>query len=197
MAIMLGIGALLLSCVSSHDNNVAGVAQTAEQPPLNGQRDVPWEEAAAPDDPDESDGGPGEFDSDADEFDPKNPPLDIYTATKLDIQDYVRRLDVLIKAQNYEEWVKLLSKSYYELINSQEFLGAVSQQPRLKARNIVLRDSKDYFLNVVVASRSNLWVNDIEFVTLTKVMALTINQYGQRVLIYTLAKTPDGWEITE
>jgi hypothetical protein len=44
-------------------------------------------------------------------------------------------------------------------------------------------------------SRANLRANDIEFITLTRVMAFTVDQAGQRIRIYTLDKNEDGWEI--
>ncbi|MDR1469387.1 MAG: hypothetical protein LBT00_08855 [Spirochaetaceae bacterium] len=130
-------------------------------------------------------------------FDPKNPPTEIYTATKQDIQDFVRELDNLIKAKNHDRWLKLLSPGYLAYISSKEFLDTVSQQPRLKSQNIVLQNNRDYFLNVVVMSRSGLKADDIEFLTMTRVMAFTINQQGQRIRIYTLDKTPEGWEVVE
>jgi hypothetical protein len=130
-------------------------------------------------------------------FDPKNPPIEIYTVTMRDIQDFVQHLDDLIKAKNYDRWLELLSPEYFELINTGEFLNTVSQQPRLKSQNIILQDSRDYFLNVVVMSRTGLQVNDIEFLTMTRVMVFTINQQAQRIRIYTLDKTPDSWEIVD
>ncbi|MDR1094876.1 MAG: hypothetical protein LBL31_00625 [Spirochaetaceae bacterium] len=128
-------------------------------------------------------------------FDPKNPPFAVYTETKRDIQLFVEQADVLIREKKYAEWEKLLSPDYVMLINSPAFLDEVSQQPRLKSQNIVLRTGRDYFLNVVVTSRSNMRANDIEFITLSRVMAFTVNQAGQRMRIYTLDKTGDSWEI--
>jgi hypothetical protein len=130
-------------------------------------------------------------------FDPKNPPIEIYTATMRDIQDFVQELDTLIRAKNYDEWVKRLSPAYFEYISSGEFLGEVSQQPRLKSQNIVLQDSRDYFLYVVVMSRVGLQANDIEFLTMTRVMVFTANQRGEKIRIYTLDKTPGDWEIVD
>jgi hypothetical protein len=131
------------------------------------------------------------------EFDPKNPPIEIYTETKRDIQNFIQKVDTLIKARNYDGWVKLLSPDYYEHINSKAFLADVSQQPRLKSQNIVLNTSKDYFLNVVVTSRANLWASDIEFIERTRVMAFTINPSGQRIRIYILDKVGNSWEIVD
>jgi hypothetical protein len=130
-------------------------------------------------------------------FDPKNPSVEIYTATLADIQDFVRSLDTLIKARNYDEWLKLLSPSYCEFINTPGFLETISKQPRLKSQNVVLQNRMDYFLNVVVASRTDLEANDIEFLTMTRVMVFTINQKGQKIRIYTLDKTPESWEIVD
>jgi hypothetical protein len=184
---MVCIGAMLLSCVSKHGNNDLRAAQPVDYSiPVEQNRD---------------DAAPAKTGKDAASvganFDPKNPPLELYTATKLDIQNFIRKVDDLIKSRNYEEWTKLLSQSYFETINSKTFLDTVSQQPRLKSQNIVLRNGRDYFLNVVVTSRVNMRANDIEFITLTRVMAFTENQSGQRIRIYTLDKTPDSWEIID
>jgi hypothetical protein len=182
MVVLFCIGATLLSCVSQNGNNDDSRARFAEQsvPDVAGEV-VGKEETPAPEE----------------EFDPKNPPVEIYTETKRDIQNFIQKVDILIKAKNYDGWVKLLSPDYYEHINSKMFLADVSQQPRLKSQNIVLNTSKDYFLNVVVTSRANLWASDIEFVEMTRVMAFTISQSGQRIRIYTLDKIGDSWEIVD
>jgi uncharacterized protein YigE (DUF2233 family) len=52
-------------------------------------------------------------------------------------------------------------------------------------------------MNVVVMSRANLRANAIEFVTLTRVMAFTVDQTGQRMRIYTLDKAGDSWRIVD
>jgi hypothetical protein len=189
--IVVIIGASLASCASAPESAGMVETQTVEQAPPADRDEIPQvedpgEEAAVADD----DGG-------VVEFDPKNPPEEIYAATMLDIQGFVRDLDILIKAKNYDEWLKLLSPEYHELISSGEFLDTVSQQPRLKSQNIVLQNSRDYFLNVVVTSRADLRAHDIEFLTMTRVMVFTISQKGQRIRIYTLDRTPDSWEIVD
>jgi hypothetical protein len=178
---MFTTGVMLLSCASKNDSTVG----------LSAQYLVPAVASEAVESKEEI------LVRAEEEFDPKNPPLVMYTETKREIQAFVRKVDALIKARNYEEWVKLLSKEYLDLINSRTFLTEVSQQPRLKSQNIMLRTSRDYFLNVVVTSRANLQANDIEFVSLTRVMAFIINQSGQRIRIYTLDKIEDGWEIVD
>jgi murein DD-endopeptidase MepM/ murein hydrolase activator NlpD len=180
--VLFCIGTALLSCVSQNGSNNDSMTRFAEQSvPDAASGIVEQEEAPAL----------------KEEFDPKNPPVEIYTVTKREIQGFIQKVDSLIKAKNYAEWVKLLSPDYYELINSTAFLAEVSQQPRLKSQNIVLNTSKDYFLNVVVTSRANLWASDIEFVEMTRVMAFIVNQSGQRIRIYTLDKVGDSWKIVD
>ncbi|MDR0637659.1 MAG: hypothetical protein LBG27_01940 [Spirochaetaceae bacterium] len=174
--IVAGFGVLLISCVSVPEGVSGG-----NEIPVSARNTDAVKEAAV----------------DNIVFDPKNPPIEIYTATKLDIQDFIRGLDGLIKAKNYDGWLHLLSPGYFELINTEEFLDMISQQPRLKSRNIVLQNSRDYFLNVVVTSRADLQAHDIEFLTMTRVMAFTIDQKEQRIRIYTLDKTPESWEIVD
>jgi hypothetical protein len=178
------VGVLAASCVSAPET----VLESKEIPVLVA-KEVTDTDKGTPSD--------GEAAVDTVMFDPKHPSVEIYTATLTDIQDFVQSLDHLIKAKNYAEWLKLLSPSYYELINSEEFLNTVSQQPRLKSQNIVLRNSRDYFLNVVAASRVDLQANDIEFLTMTRVMVFTIDQKNQKIRIYTLDKTPESWEIVD
>jgi hypothetical protein len=175
MIVLLSIAVLQLSCVSQNGNNRVSTDQFREAPVTAVAEEM--------------------SDPAVEEFDPKNPPIEIYTETMRDIQRFVENVDNLIKAKNYSEWEKLLSRDYLELITSKVFLDEVSQQPRLKSQNIVLRTGRDYFLNVVVMSRANLRANDIEFITLTRVMAFTINQTGQRIRIYTLDRIKNGWEI--
>jgi hypothetical protein len=177
-----GIGFLLTSCVSAPEDVSADYEiPVAVLPSADTVGAVADDEAAV----------------DTVVFDPKNPPIEIYTATMQDIQNFVQELDTLIRNKNYDEWLKLLSPEYLAHISSEDFLVAVSQQPRLKSQNIVLKDSRDYFLNVVVMSRAGLQANAIEFLTMTRVMVFTINQQEQRIRIYTFDKTPDSWEIVD
>jgi hypothetical protein len=182
------VGVLAASCVSAPESVPETVLEDKELP-VPAAKEVADVDGGTPSD--------GETAVDTVMFDPKYPSAEIYTATLTDIQDFVRSLDNLIRAKNYDEWLNLLSPSYYELINSGEFLNTVSQQPRLKSQNIVLRNSQDYFLNVVTASRVDLQANDIEFLTITRVMVFTIDQKNQRIRIYTLDKTPESWEIVD
>jgi len=61
-------------------------------------------------------------------------------------------------------------------ISSPAFLARVSESARLKNQKIVLRDLKDYFMYVVVPSRANDRVDDIEFIGQNRVKAFTVTE---------------------
>jgi hypothetical protein len=192
IAVTLYVSALLLSCVSEHSEQKTAAIESDEQ---LSQIEVSAAEAEEPVESSESLEPVEAVPADESVFDPQEPPEEIYLATKSDLQDLVRRLDRIIRARDYGQWVELLSKDYLELISSEAFLDEISQQPRLKAQRIVLSSNYDYFVNVVVTSRVNLQADDIAFITETRVAVFTIYENGQKIRIYTFDKTPDGWRI--
>jgi hypothetical protein len=88
-------------------------------------------------------------------------------------------------------------------ISSPENLRQVSEQPIMRNRRIVLRNSQDYFTHVVQPARANITDAvddiDIEFVTLTRVKAFTVttSRSGdeQQVILYDLEKIGNTWTI--
>jgi hypothetical protein len=128
-------------------------------------------------------------------FDPLTVSQEEYDSTKVDIQGLIKDLNRIIRNKNYNQWIARLDKSYFDRINSEEFLAAVSSQPSLKNRKIVLRSAKDYFLEVVVPSRANDRVDDIDFITHTRVKAYTIKEDGIRLRLYDLENFENGWKI--
>ena len=144
-------------------------------------------------------------------FDPSNISHDLYQATKAEIQDIIQRLDNIIRARNYNEWLEYLSDSYLEELGSPKFLeerteelyrrdqlvaAAIGKNPRTVEKN-VLKNLRDYFDNVVVPSRANDRVDDIEFISETKVRAYTVNNRGARLILYDLEIIGDNWKIID
>jgi len=142
-------------------------------------------------------------------FDPDNVSSDQYEATKADIQDLIQRLDSIIKARNYNAWLEYLSDSYREEISSPEFLEEQTEElyerdtrvatvmgrsPRTVEKKI-LRTLKDYFDNLVVPSRANDRVDDITFISETKVRAYTVDNRGRRARLYDLEIIDGDWKI--
>jgi hypothetical protein len=130
-----------------------------------------------------------------DVFDPELITPEVYNTTKRDIQQLIKELNGIIQSRNYKAWVSYLGRTYFEEINSQDFLRRVSESSFLKSKNVVLSSINDYFTHVVVPSRANSRVDDIEFVTQKRVKAFTITANGQRLRLYELEDFGDGWKI--
>jgi hypothetical protein len=127
-------------------------------------------------------------------FDLNNITPELYNETKENIVNFINELNVIIKSHDYDAWLLHIDNDYYEYISSAAYLQRVSASGILQARGIVLSDAYDYFMNVVVPSRSNDRVDDIEFISNNRVKAITVNR-GRRLLLYDLEKTKDGWKI--
>jgi len=143
------------------------------------------------------------------EFDPSTISEEIYTAAKIEIQALISDLNRIIRARNYDAWINYLDESYLGLISSRDFLNErtedlykrdqivaqnMGKDPRLVEKKI-LRTARDYFTNVVVPSRSNDRVDDIDFISEHNVKAYTIDTRGQKLVLYHLAEINGKWKI--
>jgi hypothetical protein len=128
-------------------------------------------------------------------FDPNIITKEEKEVIRVDLNDFVSRLNTTIKQKRYSDWLAHLTPSYQTSLASKENLRQASQADRLKARNISLANLFDYFINVVVPSRSNGRVDDIEFVSETRVKAYMIVN-GQRLRLYELERVGDTWKIS-
>lgn len=131
------------------------------------------------------------------QFDPSSVSQEEFETTKTEIQQLVQRLNGLIRSRNYNAWVSYLSPDYFAEISSPAYLAKVSQQPRFIQRNISLTTAREYFDNVVVPSRTRDHVDDIEFISHNKIKALTLSSKGERLRLYELEKTQEGWKIIQ
>ncbi|MDR1144341.1 MAG: hypothetical protein LBK77_09040 [Spirochaetaceae bacterium] len=128
-------------------------------------------------------------------FDPSSITQEEKDTAKLEIQRLIQRLNGIIRARNYDTWVSYLDPGYFAAINSPEYLNRVSQSAVLVKQKIVLTSAEDYFNHVVVPSRTNDRVDDIEFISQNRVKAYTINTAGNRLRLYDLEKSGTGWKI--
>jgi hypothetical protein len=119
---------------------------------------------------------------------------DLYKKTFSEIEGVITDLNKTIKAKDFDTWTKRLTPSYLKETGSADFLKRTSESPILRNDKIVLKSLKDYFLAVVVPSRSNVKLDTIDFVDQTHVKAITLIQ-GNPVLLYWLVKDADGWKI--
>jgi hypothetical protein len=131
----------------------------------------------------------------APEFDPSTISKEARELVKADVQQYIDNLNRIIRARDYQGWVSNLGEEYFAEKSSREYLAQVSQTARMKTQKIVLNTAQDYFLYVVVPSRANDRVDDIDFVSPNRVKAYTIDTKGRKLRIYDLEQTDDKWKI--
>ena len=129
------------------------------------------------------------------EFDPGIITQEYYESTKTDVQQYISELNGIIRNKNYNSWKANLSDEYFREISSPEFLKVTSEWPALKNRKIVLKTAQDYFTYVVVPSRANSVVDDIEFTCKNRVKVYTLNSRNERLRLYELEQTGNTWKI--
>lgn len=132
---------------------------------------------------------------DEDSFDPGTITAELFNSTKIEVQKFIEDLNSIIRAKNYDAWVSNLGKAYFTEKSSPEYLAQVSEQPRMKTQKIVLAGPQDYFIQVVVPSRANDRVDDIEFVTQKRVKAYTVTPNGTRLRLYDLENIDNHWKI--
>ncbi|GHU80733.1 hypothetical protein FACS189468_1320 [Spirochaetia bacterium] len=131
-------------------------------------------------------------------FDPKSITKEEFNSTKSDVQRFIRYLNGVLRAKNYKVWISHLSASYVEEKGSKEFLektSAILMQSKLVSQRKNLHSLYDYFLYVVVPSHQNDRVDDIEFVSHTRVRAYALSSAGQRLILWDLEQMDHNWEI--
>ena len=132
-------------------------------------------------------------------FNPASITHEYYASTISEVQQFVEDLNKLISNKNYRAWRAALSPEYFTEISSPQNLRHLSESPAMTTRKIVLRSAEDYFEHVVVPSRANLRVDDIEFINMNRVKAfsITTNRTGEevRLRLYDLEKINDTWTI--
>jgi len=116
-----------------------------------------------------------------------------FDTTKADIQKLIQDLNRIIRAGNYNVWLTYLSEDYKSSINSKEFLDDIkTRYPVFRTR---INNARDYFNNVVVPSRANDRVDDIEFLSKNDVVAYTVDNNNRRLVLYHLENTDGKWKI--
>jgi len=128
-------------------------------------------------------------------FDPSSISQEEKDTAKIEIQRLIQELNGIIRAKNYNAWVPYLDTDYFAIISSAEYLDRISKSAVLVKQKIVLKSARDYFNYVVVPSRTNDRVDDIEFESQNRVKAYTINNKGERLRLYDLERTGNEWKI--
>ena len=131
-------------------------------------------------------------------FDPGAISQELYESTKIEVQHFIEDLNKIIANGNYNAWKAALTEEYFREISSPENLQQLSEQPAMTTRKIVLKTAEDYFSYVVVPSRANSRVDDIEFISQNRVKAYTVmarEGQAQRLRLYDLELIENVWKI--
>jgi hypothetical protein len=118
-----------------------------------------------------------------------------YDATFDAIKAFVKKMNDIIQRKDYDAWTLNLTKAYILRYSDKAYLAELSQKPVLKANKITLESLKDYFLYVVVPSREEYNVQDIEFISKEYIKVFAVNKKNDRLLLYYLEKEDNVWKI--
>lgn len=119
---------------------------------------------------------------------------EVYTRTFEEIGEFIDKLNLIIRNADYESWLTFLSEEYIRVTADPLYLKDQSEKPLLKQANIQLADLRDYFAYVVVPSRTQATVDEIEFLDENRVKALAVLR-GTRVILYLLERHDNQWKI--
>lgn len=127
------------------------------------------------------------------EFDTVKITKETFDSTKTEIELVVEDLNKITISRDYQKWLQYLSLEYRRFYSSPIVLKEVSDS--LPVKGIQLNNLKDYFNFVFVPSRQNMRVDDIKFVSSTRVYVIMEIAPGSPAAIYILEKTKEGWNL--
>jgi len=119
---------------------------------------------------------------------------ELYKKTFNEVQAVIAELTRIIAEGDYAQWLTYLTTDYVTRTGSAAFLEEASQAGVLKKNGIVLTSLQDYFDDVVVRSRLQAKLEDINFVDETHVKAITRIQ-GAPVILYYLVHEEGRWKV--
>jgi hypothetical protein len=119
---------------------------------------------------------------------------ELYLRTFQEVQDVVAAITKIIAAGDYDGWRGYLTEEYIQSRSSAGFLADASNAAVLRKNGIVLKSLRDYFDNVVVRSRLQATLDDIQFLDETHVKAIALVQ-GTPVILYYLVHENGRWKI--
>jgi hypothetical protein len=123
---------------------------------------------------------------------------EVYEQTLAEVREFIENINTIIANKNYDAWRNTLSDECFARISSPEYLARQSESPLLTSRRIILKTPNDYFMNVVVPSRANSRVDEIE-IDNNEVTAYYLDtaRGGRRLRVYELRKIGNDWKIVE
>lgn len=115
-----------------------------------------------------------------------------YDQTKTEMEKIVEKLNRITATKDYTQWRTFLSEEYKEQYSQPLTLKKVSEA--LPVKGIKLKSLRDYFTYVFVPSRQNVRVDDIKFVSPTRVDVI-MQQGNTSLLVYGLENIDGSWKL--
>ena len=115
-----------------------------------------------------------------------------YDQTKTEMEKVVEQLNRITASKDYTKWLSFLSDEYQRQYSQAATLKTVSEA--LPVKGIKLKSLKDYFSYVFVPSRQNVRVDDIKFVSPTRVNVI-MKQGNVSLLIYAIENIDGKWKL--
>ena len=112
--------------------------------------------------------------------------------TKTEMEIIVDKLNHITATKDYAQWLTFLSDEYKRYYSQTATLNKVSEA--LPVKGIKLKSLKDYFTYVFVPSRQNVRVEDIKFVSPTRVNVI-MKQANVSLLGYSLENIDSSWKL--
>jgi hypothetical protein len=164
-------------------------AEEPERAPAEPQAPVSGTEAAPP-----ADGSRAEKPPEAIPEESFTVSEEVYNKTFDEVEGFIRNLNEIIRRCDYDTWLTYLSEEYIRHTSDPAYLHEQSEKPLLKKNNIELERLEDYFRYVVVPSRSQATIDDIEFLDENHVKAISSIR-GTRGILYLLVRINGDWKI--
>ena len=115
-----------------------------------------------------------------------------YNQTKTEMEIIVDKLNHITATKDYAQGLTFLSDEYKRYYSQTATLNKVSEA--LPVKGIKLKSLKDYFTYVFVPSRQNVRVEDIKFVSPTRVNVI-MKQANVSLLGYSLENIDSSWKL--
>jgi hypothetical protein len=201
---------ILISCASVsngeepvEDSVVASDIPEEGEPRLPGVEETDRQEDVEPqDEPEESEDAEPSGEAEEQEPEEKQPeptePYEVteelYEKTFSEVEVIIQELNRIIGERDYSGWREYLTDTYIRYHSDPDVLAERSKSPVLRQNDIELESLEDYFQYVVVPSRANVRLDELEFLDENTVHAL-MRVGGQYALLYRLKRVNGVWKI--
>lgn len=117
-------------------------------------------------------------------------PEEVFTEDKKAILNIISELSSIMQNKDYMGWIKYLSEDSILYWRNSANLSSISK--RLPIKGLRLKTLEDYFRNVFIPSRLNRNVDEIRYISKTKVKAVQMNN-NEDIIYYEFEKINGKW----